>query len=87
MQNLRFKVKCANCNSIMDFEDRDFNFKGNYDNYYSCPKCGFGCTMQVRYNRPVNLYYYNEENDFEEHVNTGNIHKYVEDKEQGSEFD
>lgn len=87
MQDLRFKVKCANCNSIMEFDDRDFNFKGNYDNYYFCPKCGFGCTMQVRYNRPVNLYYYNEENDFEEHVNIGNIHKYIEDKEQGSEFD
>ena len=86
MQNLRFNVKCANCNSIMEFDDRDFNFKGNYDNYYTCPKCGVGATMQVRYNRPVNIDYYDEDN-FEEHVNTVNIHEYVDDKLQGSEFD
>mgnify|MGYP004532764957 CR=1 FL=1 len=87
MQNLRFKIKCANCNSIMEFDDRDFKFIGNYDNYYSCPSCECGCIMQVRYNKPVNLDYYNEDDGFEKHVNTSNIHEYVEDKQQGSEFD
>lgn len=87
MKNLRFDVKCAKCNTLMDFDDRDFNFIGNFDNYYICPKCGIGCIMTVRYNRPIKLDYYSEDPEFEEHIDENNIHKYVNDKLQGSEFE
>lgn len=92
MKNLRFDVKCAKCGTSMDFDDRDFNFIGNFDNYYICPKCQTSCVMQVRYNRPVNLDYYNEEccdgeAEFEKHIEATDIHKYVNDKLQGSEFE
>ena len=86
MKNLRFDVKCAKCGTLMEFNDQDFNFKGNFDNYYSCPKCKTGGVMQVRYNRPVNLDYYNEA-EFEKHIEATDIHKYVNDKLQGSEFE
>jgi len=94
MKNLRFDIKCARCNTSMDFYNQDFNFKDNYDNYYTCPKCKTSCLMQVRYNRPINLDYYSEEYydgdgeaEFEKHIKPTNIHKYINDKLQGSEFE
>lgn len=87
MKNLRFDVKCVKCGTLMEFDDQDFNFKGNFDNYYACPKCEISCTMQVRYNRPVNLDYYNGETEFEQQVKATDIPKYVNDKLQGSEFE
>ena len=88
MKNLRFEVKCAKCNSSMDFDDRDFNFKGNFDNYYICPKCGCGAIMMVRFNKVFAIDYYSEEQNFEEHItDSTKLKQYVDDKLQGSEFD
>lgn len=88
MKNLRFEVKCAKCNTLMDFDDRDFNFKGNFDNYYICPNCHTSAIMIVRFNRVFALDYYQEDLNFEKHITDNNILiQYVNDKLQGSEFD
>lgn len=29
MTNLRFDVKCAKCDTLIEFHDQDFNFKGS----------------------------------------------------------
>ena len=44
-------MKCKNCNSEMVLDDRNFNFKGNYDNYWLCDNCGSGCIEKVRFGR------------------------------------
>lgn len=56
------KVKCPFCEREMILDDRDFNFKGNCDNYWVCYHCHctafekvrFGKTQSVHYEREVN---------------------------------
>lgn len=40
---------CKECGSEMFLDDKDFNFKGNYDNYWCCTKCQTSCIEQVRF--------------------------------------
>ena len=34
-------------------DDVDFNFKGNYDIYWICPKCNASCIQKVRYGKTI----------------------------------
>ena len=29
-------MKCRECGADMYLDDKDYNFKGNYDNYWNC---------------------------------------------------
>lgn len=42
-------MKCINCNEDMIVDDVDYNFKGNYDIYWLCPKCDSGAVEEVRF--------------------------------------
>ena len=45
----RERMKCKYCGSEMHKDDRDFNFKGNYDDYIICDNCGASAIVKVKY--------------------------------------
>ena len=53
---------CKECGAKMYLDDRDFNFKGNYDNYWCCEECQTSCIEQVRYGRPFKEIWHSENN-------------------------
>lgn len=42
-------MNCKECGKPMILDDRDFNFKGCYDNYWNCENCQTSCIEQVRF--------------------------------------
>lgn len=36
----------------MYLDDKEFDFKGKYDNYWNCTKCLTSCIEQVRFGKP-----------------------------------
>mgnify|MGYP007123127803 CR=1 FL=1 len=57
-------MKCRECGSNMYLDDKDYNFKGCYDNYYNCEKCNTSCIEEIRYNKSF-LEIWHSENDNE----------------------
>ena len=51
---------CKECGAKMYLDDRDFNFKGNYDNYWCCEECQTSCIEQVRYGQPFKEIWHSE---------------------------
>ena len=45
---------CKKCGEEMVLDDRDYNFKGNYDNYWICEKCETSCIERVRFGKTFN---------------------------------
>lgn len=43
---------CKECGAEMLLDDKDFNFEGNYDNYWICEKCEISCIEEIRFNQP-----------------------------------
>ena len=62
-------MKCRECGEEMYLDDKDFDFKGKYDNYWCCPKCQTFCTEQIRFSKPFKELWYSENNN--------NIKEYV----------
>ena len=65
--NIR-SMKCKECGAEMFLDDKDYNFKGNYDNYWNCSNCKTSCIEQVRYNQTYKEIWHSEKNgvkDFE----------------------
>ena len=56
-------MMCKECGSKMILDDKDFNFKGNYDNYWCCEKCQTSCIEQVRFAQPFKEIWYSENDD------------------------
>ena len=56
-------MKCVECGAGMYLDDRDFNFKGNYDNYWCCEKCQTSCIEQVRFGRFFKEFWHSENDD------------------------
>lgn len=54
---------CAECGSEMYLDDKDYNFKGNYDNYWNCPNCTACCIEYVRYNKAYKVVWHSENNN------------------------
>lgn len=48
-------MRCKKCNCEMILDDVDFNFTGNYDNYWFCDKCGIGCIEKIRYGKSFRI--------------------------------
>lgn len=44
---------CQFCGSKMILDDRDYNFKGNYDNYWKCENCNSCCFEKIRYAKSI----------------------------------
>ena len=53
---------CKECGAKMYLDDKDYNFKGNYDNYWCCEKCHTCCIEQVRFGQPF-IEKWHSEND------------------------
>ena len=56
-------MKCAECGQEMYLDDKDYNFKGNYDNYYNCPKCKTSCIEQVRFGQSFKEIWHSENDE------------------------
>ena len=48
---------CRRCKEKMYLDDKDFNFKGNYDDYWVCDNCNSSCVETVRYNKTTKEYW------------------------------
>lgn len=44
----------------MYLDDRDYNFKGCYDNYWNCDKCITSCIEQIRFNQSFKELWHSE---------------------------
>lgn len=51
---------CKNCKNEMFKDDVDFNFKGNYDNYWLCDNCKTSCIEQFRFGHEFKVIWYEE---------------------------
>ena len=51
---------CRECGSKMYLDDKDINFKGNYDNYWCCPNCHTSCIEQIRFSKPFKEIWHSE---------------------------
>lgn len=55
-------MKCAKCGEEMYLDDKDYNFKGNYDDYWCCPKCDTYCVEEVRFGQSYRELWHSENN-------------------------
>lgn len=56
-------MECRECSSEMVLDDKDYNFKGNYDNYWGCNKCNTSCIEQVRFGQSFKEIWHYENGD------------------------
>lgn len=52
---------CPKCGQYMCLDDSDFNFKGNYDNYWICYPCHITAFEKVRFGKSYSVEYGEEE--------------------------
>lgn len=53
---------CDFCGAEMEKDDVDYNFKGNYDIYWLCPKCESSCIEEVRFSQSFRELWHSELN-------------------------
>lgn len=53
-------MKCAECGAEMYIDDKDYNFQGNYDIYWNCPKCQTSCIEEVRFGQSFREFWHSE---------------------------
>lgn len=53
---------CIECGAEMDFDDRDFDFKGKYDDYWICPNCQTSCIEEIRFSKSYRELWHSENN-------------------------
>lgn len=51
----------------MFLDDKDFNFKGNYDNYWCCNNCQTSCIEQVRFNQSFKEIWHSENDEVKDY--------------------
>ena len=56
---------CRKCGNEMYLDDKDYNFKGNYDNYWACEHCNSSCIEEVRFGETQKEHWYHNENGAE----------------------
>ena len=59
---------CKECNSEMYLDDKDFEFKGKYDNYWACPNCQTSCIEEVRFNKKYRELWHSENDIVKDYV-------------------
>ena len=57
MENKEIKVE----EIVLD--DKDYNFKGCYDNYWNCEKCQTSCIEEVRFSQTFKEIWHSENNN------------------------
>ena len=56
-------MQCRECGSKMYLDDKDFNFKGCYDNYSCCEQCQTSCIEEVRFSQRFKEIWHSENNN------------------------
>lgn len=56
-------MTCKECGAKMYIDDTDFNFQGNYDEYWCCVKCQTSCIEQVRFGQSFKEIWHSENDD------------------------
>lgn len=51
---------CRECGAKMYLDDKDFDFKGKYDDYWNCPECQTSCIEEVRFSKPYRELWHSE---------------------------
>lgn len=51
----------------MFLDDKDYNFKGNYDNYWCCEECQTSCIEQVRFEQSFKEIWHSENNGIKDY--------------------
>lgn len=51
-------IKCPHCGKEMKLDDIDFNFKGNQNEYWTCPHCHFSAIAKIRYGRYISTSFF-----------------------------
>ena len=59
---------CKECGSNMILDDKDYNFKGNYDNYWCCEKCQTSCIEQIRFAQSFKEIWHSENDEVKDYV-------------------
>ena len=54
---------CRECGAEMYLEDKDYEFKGKYDNYWICRNCQTSCIEEVRFSQRYRELWHSENND------------------------
>lgn len=59
------KCFCRECGARMICDDIDYNFKGNFDQYWVCPTedCMTSCVENIRYGHPISEEWHTEKGD------------------------
>lgn len=57
------EMNCRECGSKMYLDDKDYRFKGNYDNYWNCEECQTSCIEEVRFGQSFKEIWHSENND------------------------
>lgn len=53
-------MTCKECGVKMFLDDKDYNFRGNYDNYWCCEECQTSCIEEVRFGQSFREYWHSE---------------------------
>lgn len=56
----RISPVCRVCSASMFLDDKDFRFKGNFDNYWNCTVCSTSCIEEVRFGERVREHWHSE---------------------------
>lgn len=57
------KTPCKECGSRMYLDDKDFKFKGCYDNYWNCENCQTSCIEELRFGQSFRELWHSENGD------------------------
>ena len=61
-------MKCRECGVEMRLDDRDFDFKGKYDNYWECPNCQTSCVEEIRFSKKFRECWHSENNGIKDYI-------------------
>ena len=65
---------CKECGTEMYLHDKDYDFKGKYDNYWACPNCQTSCIEEVRFSKRFKERWHSENTDVKDSIIKYNYH-------------
>ena len=65
---------CKECGATMYLDDKDYDFKGKYDNYWNCPNCQTSCIEEVRFSKRHRELWHSENNGVKDTTIKYNYH-------------
>lgn len=65
---------CKECGATMYLDDKDYDFKGKYDNYWECPNCQTSCIEEVRFSKRFKERWHSENTGVKDSIIKYNYH-------------